>query len=359
MPRATTGASREGGYTEGMSSSQVRPGSTSAPCRLRCGRWARRLAALRFPRLEPDRRRRHRRWDNKVGHLATRRWYYLVPATGEPRGLVHKIEKHSLAHLPGSTHPVRRPRSVGSWAAHVADRHDAGSRWNIRRAARFLMSRGSTPERSSSSASAARGRLVRRSHSALLRRVGRRGDRHASPGVRQAVSREGPRVRRRRPAAARSAPPTTEYDIQQQMGGWFRDEGLISDADPNVSGGRELRQPALFAHRVRASRHSRGRDSAARSLGQAGSSGRCLCRYHVGWLLGPGPRRFARRLRRDLRRARCRHRARAATPRARVANCAASKSIARPPPCCATPVMAITFCIGPATVWAKPCTATA
>src|SRR3954462_254242 len=37
------------------------------------------------------------------GHLATRRWYYLIPATGDPRGLVHKIEKHSLAHLPGST----------------------------------------------------------------------------------------------------------------------------------------------------------------------------------------------------------------------------------------------------------------
>ena len=37
------------------------------------------------------------------GHLATRRWYYLIPASGEPRALVHKIEKHSLAHLPGTT----------------------------------------------------------------------------------------------------------------------------------------------------------------------------------------------------------------------------------------------------------------
>src|SRR5256885_3380020 len=37
------------------------------------------------------------------GHLATRRWYYLIPATGEPRGLVHAIERHSLAHLPGTT----------------------------------------------------------------------------------------------------------------------------------------------------------------------------------------------------------------------------------------------------------------
>src|SRR3954462_8409112 len=36
------------------------------------------------------------------GHLATRRWSSLIPATGEPRGLVHKIEKNSLAHLPGT-----------------------------------------------------------------------------------------------------------------------------------------------------------------------------------------------------------------------------------------------------------------
>ena len=33
--------------------------------------------------------------------LTTRRWYYLVPATGEPRALVHGIERDSLAHLPG------------------------------------------------------------------------------------------------------------------------------------------------------------------------------------------------------------------------------------------------------------------
>src|SRR4029079_1413670 len=37
------------------------------------------------------------------GHLATRRWYYLIPAKGEPRGLVHAIESNNLAQLPGST----------------------------------------------------------------------------------------------------------------------------------------------------------------------------------------------------------------------------------------------------------------
>src|SRR6185295_15531821 len=37
------------------------------------------------------------------GHLASRRWYYLIPAAGQPRGLVHAIERQSLAHLPGTT----------------------------------------------------------------------------------------------------------------------------------------------------------------------------------------------------------------------------------------------------------------
>src|SRR4029434_7467587 len=34
-------------------------------------------------------------------HMTTRRWYYLIPATGRPRGLVHAIERHNLDSLPG------------------------------------------------------------------------------------------------------------------------------------------------------------------------------------------------------------------------------------------------------------------
>ena len=35
------------------------------------------------------------------GKMATRRWYYFVPAQGAPRGLVHAIESHNLDELPG------------------------------------------------------------------------------------------------------------------------------------------------------------------------------------------------------------------------------------------------------------------
>src|SRR5215217_9371970 len=37
--------------------------------------------------------------------MATRRWYYLIPAEGEPRGLVHAIERHNLDGLPGEKQP--------------------------------------------------------------------------------------------------------------------------------------------------------------------------------------------------------------------------------------------------------------
>src|SRR5438874_1034171 len=40
---------------------------------------------------------------NLPNAMRTRRWYYFVPAKGEPKKLVHKIESESLAALPGDT----------------------------------------------------------------------------------------------------------------------------------------------------------------------------------------------------------------------------------------------------------------
>ncbi len=45
------------------------------------------------------------------GRVVTRRWYYLIPAQGEPKGLVHSIESGVLAGLPG------RLQDYSSWAA--------------------------------------------------------------------------------------------------------------------------------------------------------------------------------------------------------------------------------------------------
>ena len=49
-----------------------------------------------------------------AGHY-TRRWYYYVPAVGEPVGLVHRVEPHSLAALPG------KKRYYSQWTEHAAE----------------------------------------------------------------------------------------------------------------------------------------------------------------------------------------------------------------------------------------------
>lgn len=47
------------------------------------------------------------------GRLATRRWYYFIPAHGDPRGLVHAIESGALEGLPG------KMRVYSSWDAQT------------------------------------------------------------------------------------------------------------------------------------------------------------------------------------------------------------------------------------------------
>ncbi len=36
------------------------------------------------------------------GSMLSRRWYYFVPVSGEPRRMVHRIESHTLDELPGT-----------------------------------------------------------------------------------------------------------------------------------------------------------------------------------------------------------------------------------------------------------------
>src|SRR5437764_10242654 len=50
--------------------------------------------------------------------MLSRRWFYYVPARGEPRKLVHRIEPHALDHLPGSAQPYLRWQEL---EAGVAD----------------------------------------------------------------------------------------------------------------------------------------------------------------------------------------------------------------------------------------------
>ena len=48
------------------------------------------------------------------GSMVTRRWYYFVPASGEPRGLVHAIERYNLDALPGDKRPYAGREQLAS-----------------------------------------------------------------------------------------------------------------------------------------------------------------------------------------------------------------------------------------------------
>lgn len=170
----------------------------------------------------------------QAGHLATRRWYYLIPASGEPRGLVHAIEPNSLAHLPGTTeryagrdqleaglrrllHGLRRVAMEYSpnCAIPYVSRVDGGTIELVRAAGVEVVSSGDLIQRFASVWDT-KAIATHQDASVRLHRV-------KDAAFDAIAKRTHDRV------------ATTEYDIQQLMAGWFRDEGLISDSDPNVS----------------------------------------------------------------------------------------------------------------------------
>lgn len=168
------------------------------------------------------------------GHLATRRWYYLIPAAGAPQALVHAIEPHSLAHLPGTSlryagreqleqglrtllggvERVAMEYSPANAIPYVA-RVDAGTVELVRQCGVDVVSSGDLVQRFSAVWTEAAIDTHMRASDALYRVKD------------QAFAAIAQRLRDR--------VPTTEFDIQQLMAGWFRDAGLVTDSEPNVS----------------------------------------------------------------------------------------------------------------------------
>lgn len=168
------------------------------------------------------------------GHLATRRWYYLIPAAGEPRGLVHSIERNTLAHLPGVAQQYAGREQLADGLRTLV----AG----LRRVAMEYSPKCAIPYISRVDAGTVE--LVRQtgvevvSSGDLIQRFAAIWDDQAIDTHRQASDRLY-RIKDLAFDAIRTrlagGVATTEFDIQELMAGWFRDEGLISDSAPNVS----------------------------------------------------------------------------------------------------------------------------
>jgi Xaa-Pro aminopeptidase len=176
------------------------------------------------------------------GHLATRRWYYLIPSAGTPRGLVHAIERDTLAHLPGRIDyyagreqlesGLRRllsgiGRVAMEYSPHCAipaiARVDAGTVEFVRQFGVEVVSSGDL----------------------IQRFVALWDERAASTHLRASEALHAIKDRAFEEVARRlsGSIPTSEYDIQQHMVTWFRDAQLLSDSPPNVSAAEHAGNP--------------------------------------------------------------------------------------------------------------------
>ena len=176
------------------------------------------------------------------GHMTTRRWYYLVPAVGEPRGLVHAIERHNLDRLPGRKQVYAGREQLESGldvllagvkvvameyspanAIPYLSRVDAGTAEAIRERGVEIVSSGDLVQRFEAIWTEAQLDSHLRASESLYRIKDR---------TFEAVS-----------SMMKKGTSTTEYDIQQLMVRWFEEEGLVSDSAPVVAAAENAGNP--------------------------------------------------------------------------------------------------------------------
>jgi Xaa-Pro aminopeptidase len=187
------------------------------------------------------------------GHMATRRWYYLIPREGTPVRLVHAIERHNLDGVPGRTAVYAGREALASGLKSLLDgrrrlameyskdcaipylsRVDAGTVELVRSHGVDVVSSGDLIQRFEAAWDAA----TLASHRDASVRLYRVKDR-ALAFVRAAF------------AAGR---PLTELDVQNEMVQAYRDEGLVSDSAPVVgaqaNAGNPHYLPTAASHRA-------------------------------------------------------------------------------------------------------------
>ena len=166
--------------------------------------------------------------------MTTRRWFYLVPAAGEPKGLVHAIERQTLDALPGTKTAYAGRQQLDAeltkllaglkriameysreCAIPYISRIDAGT-------VELVRSRGIDVVSS--------GDLVQQ-FEAVWDDKALATHRQASHALYRIKDRAFDTIARR----VHDGEAMTEFAIQQQMAAWFEEEGLVSDSNPVVA----------------------------------------------------------------------------------------------------------------------------
>jgi len=170
--------------------------------------------------------------------LVTRRWYYFVPAAGEPRKLVHRIEQGRLDRLPGAKalYSSWQELEVGL-EAMLAGARTVAMQYSPNNAIMYVsMVDAGTVEflRGLGKRIVSSADLVSRFEAVLSE------EQMATHGVAQraldAILAEGWReIGRRLRSAAGKAALYTEFDHMQWLSEAMRREGLVWEDGPNVS----------------------------------------------------------------------------------------------------------------------------
>jgi Xaa-Pro aminopeptidase len=169
-----------------------------------------------------------------AGKMTTRRWFYLVPASGEPKGLVHAIERKTLDAMPGEKTAYAGRLQLDVELTRLLT--------GMKRIAMEYSQECAIPYISRIDAGTmelVRGRGIEVASSGdLVQRFEAVWDEHALATHRSA-SRALYRVKDRAfetiAKRVRDGEAMTEFAIQQQMAAWFEEEGLISDSNPVVA----------------------------------------------------------------------------------------------------------------------------
>jgi Xaa-Pro aminopeptidase len=166
--------------------------------------------------------------------MHTRRYFYLVPASGEPRKLVHAIEQWNLDTLPGEKSIYLSWQSLEEGVAAIVK--------GLKTVAMEYSKRNAIPYVSNVDAGTIE--VVRSagvevvSSANLVQRFEARWDEkqytdnvETAKHLREIVDLAFAFIKDRIASSA----PITEYDVQQFMLGEFSKRGLITESDPNCS----------------------------------------------------------------------------------------------------------------------------